>query len=189
MTARLLLALILVPLLQSGCDSGSHSDSNATTAGDFSGLYDVGGISEEVGSGNSRELSGTVVLRQEGDRYTATFELDTQFPYGDTRVAATVIGHGEGSVDGSKLTGQTETQVVISTVPGVHPGFAFVPRMVTTSLISASKTQIEDDGSITIELENRAAPGAEYVPTLTRLKGVRVARQGQVPPPVASAAE
>ncbi len=180
MTTRLLAVLTLL-LAQSGCSPETDSDAGRAPA-DFSGLYDVVGSSEEVGSGESRRLSGTVVLRQEGDRYTATFELDTQFPYGDTRVAATVIGHGAGSVNGRELIGEAVTQVVISTVPGVDPGFAFVPRMVTTRVVSVSKTVIEDDGSVRIELENRAADGASYRSTRTRLKGIRVALLGRVPP-------
>lgn len=185
MTARFLPALTLILLLQSGCSSGSDSEASQSNS-DFSGLYDVRGFSEEIGSGESRELAGTVVLRQEGDHYSATFELDTRFPYGDTSVAATVIGQGSGSVNGTTLLGEAHTQVVISTVPGVDPGFAFIPRMVTTTITSISKTQIESDGSVTIELANQPAPGASYAPTLTKLKGTRVALQGQVPPPISS---
>ena len=77
--------------------------------------------------------------------------------------------------------------MVISTVPGVDPGFAFIPRMVTARLVSVSKTQIESDGSVTIELENRAAPGQSYQPTRTKLRGVRIASHGQVPPVVSAA--
>lgn len=182
MTPRLLPVLILL-LVHSGCDSGPDPEAPKLD-GDFSGLYDVVGSSEEVGSGESRGLTGTVVLRQEGDRYTATFELDTHFPYGDAKVAATVIGQGSGRVEGRTLVGEATTQVVISTVPGVDPGFAFIPRMVTARVVSVSKTVIEDDGSVSIELENRAADGASYAPTRTRLNGTRVALQGQVPPPV-----
>jgi hypothetical protein len=183
-TARTLPVLTLMIGL---CSCGSDTKEAAPAGGDFSGLYDVGGFTEEIGSGESRALSGTVVLRQEGDAYHATFELDTEFPFGDAKVAATVIGQGDGAVKGSLLTGETRTQVVVSTVPGVDPGFAFIPRMVTTKLVSSSKTRIEGDGSVTIELQTQAAPGETYIPTRTKLKGVRVALQGQVPPPIAAA--
>ena len=47
----------------------------------------------------------------------------------------------------------------MTTVPGVDPGFAFIPRMVSTRIVSTSVTQIGPDGSVEIELANAPEGG------------------------------
>jgi hypothetical protein len=73
--------------------------------------------------------------------------------------------------------------VVASSVAGVDPGFAFVPRGVTTRIESESVGLLGDDGTIEIDIVNRAAPGETYTATRTRLTGTRVA---DLTPPVAA---
>ena len=143
----------------------------------ISGLYDVKGITRPLaGPGEERRIAGTVILKQEGDAYTASFKLDTTFPGVDEPVQADVIGHGEGSVEGRTLSGTTDTQLVVSTVPGVDTDFAFVPRIVGARVRSTALTTIADDGTLVIELDNRPGEGEyEYLPTRTRLTGRRVA--------------
>ena len=101
-----------------------------------------------------------------------------------------MIGTGEGRIEGRKLIGTAKTQIVMSTVPGINPGFAFVPRIVGPRLVSANVGRLEADGSIEIQIENAPAPGETYVPTRTTLRGKRVARSptvdsppGDAPPP------
>lgn len=143
----------------------------------ISGLYDVEGVTRSLqGPGDERRISGTVVLRHDGDRYTATFKLDTTFPGVDEPVQADVIGSGEGSVEGRTLTGTTDTQLIVSSVPGVDTEFAFVPRIVGARVVSTAHTEIAPDGSVVIELLNQPAEGEhDYLPTRTRLTGRRIA--------------
>jgi hypothetical protein len=143
----------------------------------ISGLYDVKGVTRAVeGPGDERRIAGTVILRQEGDAYTATFKLDTTFPGINEPVQADVIGSGEGIVEGRTLRGSAETQLVVSTVPGIDTDFAFIPRIVGARVSSTVVTKIEPDGSLVIELENQPAEGEhDYLPTRTRLTGRRVA--------------
>jgi hypothetical protein len=138
-----------------------------------SGRYDVRGITTVRGSTDKRKLAGTVILVQQGDRYTATFELKTKYPSDGVPTDADVIGVGEGTIEGAKLQGSAKTQLVISTVPGVDTGFAFVPRQVTARIVSDSIATLKPDGSISIQLDNRPAEGQQYVPTRTRLTGRR----------------
>jgi hypothetical protein len=143
----------------------------------ISGLYDVKGVTRPLaGPGQERRIAGTVILKQQGDGYTATFKLDTTFPGAEEPLQADVIGHGDGAVEGRTLRGTADTQLVVSTVPGVDTDFAFVPRIVGARVTSTSTTTIAPDGTVVIELDNRPAEGEhDYLPTRTRLTGRRVA--------------
>jgi hypothetical protein len=90
-----------------------------------------------------------------------------------------VIGNGEGTIDGRTLTGTTQTQLVVSTVPGIDTEFAFIPRIVGARIESTAVTEIAPDGSLVIRLENHPAEGElDYVATKTRLTGKRVGDGG-----------
>ncbi len=165
----LLLSLAVLPLAIS-CGPGTPPEA-ATGDVTVSGRYDVKGTTVAVGGGEKRKIAGTVVLLRDGDRYNATFELKTTYPSQGIEMDADVIGTGEGAVDGNKLSGSAETQLVISSVPGIDTGFAFMPRAVTTRLISTSAAELGPDGSIAIEISNEAAEDQAYAPTRTRLTG------------------
>lgn len=170
----------LAGLLLIGCGEPSSEPPAVSAPAEpapISGLYDVRGVTRSLqGPGAERRIAGTVVLRQQGDRYLATFKLDTTFPGVDEPVQADVIGSGEGSIDGRSLSGTAHTQLVVSTVPGVDTDFAFVPRIVGARIVSNSKTEIAPDGSVVIELLNQPAEGEhDYLPTRTRLTGRRIA--------------
>jgi hypothetical protein len=140
------------------------------------GMYRVSGATVDKATGEKRDIGGTVILAVEGDAYTATFHLTTTFPgTGAEPVAAEVIGKGDGKVEGRTLTGTAHTQLVVATVPGVDPNFAFIPRQVSTRLVSDSLTTIARNGSVTIQTDSRGEPGEDYSPTRTTLRGTRVA--------------
>jgi len=142
----------------------------------IAGMYRVQGATVDKATGEKRDIGGTVILAVEGGDYTATYHLTTTFPgTGTDPVAAEVIGKGEGRVEGRTLTGTAHTQVVVATVPGVDPNFAFIPRQVSTRLVSDSVTTIARDGSVTIQTDSRGEAGEEYSPTRTTLRGSRIA--------------
>ena len=127
--------------------AGAEPES-ASQGAPISGMYNVSGVTTETASGHQRKLSGTIILAEEGPRYTATFNLTTTYPGGDESLPAEVIGKGEGTVEGRTLKGTSHTQLVVATVPGVDPGFAYIPRMVSTRIVSTSVTKIAPDGSV-----------------------------------------
>jgi hypothetical protein len=140
------------------------------------GMYRVEGATVDKATGERRDISGTVILAVDGDAYTATFHLTTNFPgTGTDPVEAEVIGKGDGTVDGRTLTGVAHTQVVVAGIPGVDPNFAFIPRHVSARLISDSVTTIARNGSVTIQTDSRGEPGEDYAPTRTTLRGSRIA--------------
>ena len=71
------------------------------------------------------------------------------------------------------IGGSAETQLVISTIPGIDPAFAYIPRTTTTRLVSKSVTTVAGDGSLLILIENTGAAGEIYAPTRTALRGTR----------------
>ncbi len=144
-------------------------------AREFSGAYRVTGKTVEKGTSNSRPLSGTIILVQTGDGYTATFELETALPTPDGDPAhAQVIGKGEGVIAGGALKGTAQTQIVWADVPGVNSNFAFVPKRYGPRITSSSVAKVQPDGSILIEIDSEPAAGAQYAPTHTTLRGTRV---------------
>lgn len=187
----LALALLVVGACGPGPESGSadealpdvESRSPDSSGTSISGLYEVTGTTTELESGDEREISGTVILAQTGDRYTSTFNLRTMFPTPGGPLPAEVIGVGEGDVEGGTLSGSAETQIVVSTVPGVDSAFAFMPRNVSERIVSTTLAEVSPDGTVKIEIQSRSVPGGPaYAPTKTTLRGELVSTPESVQP-------
>lgn len=148
----------------------------------WSGTYDVSGLTVDERSGDTRVISGHVVLTRKGDGYAAAAELETEFPTHGGAVRTDVIGRGDGTVKGDGLGGTAQTQLVIQTVPGVDTQFAFIPRTVGPRLVSDWTARLERDGTLVVELRNRGEEGEEYAPTKTTLKGKRVQMPSEAKP-------
>lgn len=183
MTKTLVLGVLASTAIGFACGNGAEDGTGATPMATVSGTYKVSGATVDKQSGQERAIEGTIILAQEGDRYTATFDLDTTYPSPEASpdaekgrmIQADVIGKGEGVISGNTLEGTAHTQIVMGTVEGVDTAFAFVPRMVGARIVNDSTATIHPDGSITIEIENRPAEGeTQYRPTRTTLRGTRV---------------
>ncbi len=170
--------LATIPMLLSCGDSETPGAETAEPAAPIAGMYKVTGVTVSTDTGQERQIAGAVILAQEGDQYTATFQLNTTYPGPEAEIPAEVICKGEGTIEDRTLTGTAATQLVMSTVPGIDPAFAFIPRIVTTRIVSASTTTIQDDGTMLIKITNQPAPGAEYSPTVTTLRGRRISAAG-----------
>ncbi len=176
---EILSAAALVFLLP-GC--GDPPDSSPALEGEggpateisVSGTYYVDGLTVEESSGVEREISGSVILVETEGEYTATFHLSTVFPAPGGAVRSDVIGNGQGLLEGGLLEGTAETQIVAAAIPGVDPKFAFIPRTVSTRIVSTTVGRIEDDGTLTIEIVSVPAEGETYVATRTSLRGSRI---------------
>ena len=175
---RAMLAAVLVASL--GCAAGEESEpaGEPIEAVPISGRYEVRGVTVALESGHKREIAGTIILAEEGGRYTSTFDLTTTYPGAEEALPAEVIGKGDGRVEGRTLKGTAHTQLVMATVPGIDPGFAFIPRLVSTRIRSTTVATVAADGTVTIEIESQPEPGEQYVPTRTTLRGSRVSAAG-----------
>jgi hypothetical protein len=178
MEARTVRQLTLISAaLIAACGSELESAAPGSDAPvQVAGEYHVRGTTAVVGSDESREISGHVILAQQGDAYTATFSLETLYPAPGGAVPAEVVGNGEGKIVGRILEGTAETQIVASRVPGLDSRFAMVPPAVSVRIVSDTSGRIHRDGRLTIKIESRGAEGERnYVPTRTSLHGGRVA--------------
>ena len=179
MPARFLLSALALSILAFGCGSQPEDGvQEETPAAPIAGRYEVRGETVAMESGYKRQIAGTVILAEQGASYTATYHLTTTYPGAEEALPAEVIGKGEGTIEGRTLRGTAQTQLVMATVPGIDPAFAFVPRMVSTRLESISVTTIAHDGTVVIEIENQPADGEVYRPTRTTLRGARVSAAG-----------
>jgi len=143
---------------------------------EVAGVYEVEGETVTRDGGDPRRITGTMVLSREGDRYQATYTFRTRFPGAEKDIFAEVIGRGEGDVQGRRLVGTADTQLVVAMVPGIDPNFAFAPRIVGARVSSISEGEFDRDGNFTIAIENQPAEGeVDYQPTRTTLKGKRIA--------------
>ena len=176
--------IVSAPLLV-GCggereDAGTDRPDASTAAAlpddsdPFSGSYRVRGLTTDVVRGDTRRIQGIVVLTEEDGVYSTNSELETKYPSAGGPVDAQVIGTGSGARSGDALSGTTQTQLVMSTVPGVDTGFAWVPRTVGPRLVSTWKAHFRRDGTLLVEIQNQPAEGVEYSPTTTTLYGTRI---------------
>ena len=143
------------------------------------------GITTEVASGLSRPLSGLLVVRQDGDRYTTNFDLSSEVPdpgrLSGEEMSMEIVGQGEGRIQGDTPQGSASTQVLRSMVPGVHVSFGMMPRSVGPRIASTTQGHIGPDRELTIDIETRPEGDADYAPTRTRLVGRRVGEVGEAP--------
>ena len=179
MIVRALLFLGFPSLLLMAC--GSEPDVAAPppaaerqAIASIEGTYRVTGFTVEKESGTQREISGTVIMSQDGDRYTSTFNLTTLFPTPDGPLKSDVIGKGEGTIEGRILRGTATTQIVMAQVPGVDAQFAFIPRFVGPRLVSSTAARLGEDGLLTVEIESEPAEGQTYASTRTTVSGIRI---------------
>ncbi len=176
--ASLMLLAWAVFSLACGGGESVEAEAPAAEATPISGRYEVKGVTIALESGHRRDIAGTVILAEDGGTYTAAYQLQTTYPGAEEALPAEVIGTGVGTVEGRTLRGTAQTQLAMATVPGIDPGFAFVPRMVSTRIVSTSVTTIATDGTVTIEIESQSAGGEDYAPTRTTLRGTRVSAAG-----------
>ncbi len=179
MSLRALLFLGFPSLLLMACgsepDVAAPPPAAATQAiPSIDGTYRVTGFTVEKESGTQREISGTVIMSQDGDRYTSTFNLTTLFPTPDGPLKSDVIGKGEGTIEGRILRGTAITQIVMAQVPGVDAQFAFIPRFVGPRLVSSTSARLGEDGLLTVEIESDPAEGQTYAATRTTVSGIRI---------------
>ena len=179
----------LALILATACDGARDDAIGEVDALPIAGQYEVSGTTIETGTGSKREITGTVILAEDGDEYTATFHLATAFESASGAMPAEVIGIGSGLIEGRELRGTAETQIVVSTVPGIDPAFAFIPRITSTRIVSNSVSSIAADGSVVIHIENKPAAGEDYASSRTVLRGIRTGTAldaSGTPPPIAA---
>ena len=105
----------------------------------LSGRYQVSGTTVDTATGSERGVSGTIVVKADGDTYSTTFSLATTLHGGGEPQKAELIGQGEGTVEGRVLIGTAKTQLIVALVPGVDAGFGMLPRVVPSRSRNSSE--------------------------------------------------
>lgn len=151
-------------------------------AGAHSGRYEVRGVTVQALSGLQREISGTLDLDLQGDRYEVRFELGTTAPDSEEEVPVRIRGTGHGLVVGKIFTGTTEEWMTLTPPPGgldrVPLRGVELPSRAGRKLVSTSRGSFDDGGSFHVLLENYPGPGEHYEPSMTVLE----ARRAGAPP-------
>lgn len=181
MQIRFLCAAALALIVGCGDAPSSTPDIDAAPPADalpLSGTYQVSGTTVDTATGSERGVSGTIVVKADGDTYDTTFALATTLHGGGEPQKAELIGQGEGTIEGRTLIGTAKTQLIVALVPGVDAGFGMLPRVVTSRILNSSEASIDPDGSVRIEIESEPAPGEDYAATRTILRGRRIAAVG-----------
>jgi len=142
------------------------------------GYYEVEGTTTVLATGDERAISGSMIVAQDGDEYTATFHLSTSFATADGNLRAEVIGSGHGAVEASQMLGTAETQILTAAFPGVDTKFPFLAQRYGPKILSKSVATLKPDGAMTIEIESVAAEGEDYAATRTALTGHRAQPRG-----------
>lgn len=180
MRARLLVGLPLLVAFalaaQPACDGRLPSvDAGPPDALPLAGTYRVSGTTVDALTGEERAVSGTIVLKTDGASYTSSFSLNTVLPGVGEPQSAELVGHGQGTIDGRTLDGSAETQLIVALVPGVDVGFGMLPRVATARILNRSHATVAPDGSVEVAIESDPAPGSDYAPSRTTLRGERMA--------------
>jgi hypothetical protein len=152
----------------------------APEASSFAGLYRVSGYTTVRRSGQQRRIRGTVIIARSAenapDPYTATFDLETEFPTPAGPVRADVIGSARAVAAQQALAGTAETRILMASIPGLDPSFPWIPGRLGPRVVSKFKMEpAPTEGGFRIEIETEGAPGEQYDPTRTTLRARRSA--------------
>ena len=95
-------SLVLLAACQRADEPAANTpDVAAAAPALISGTWRVEGVTVEKASGKTRQISGTIILVDEGGTFRSTFDLDTTLPTEGGPTHADVIGEGEGQNVGS----------------------------------------------------------------------------------------
>ena len=168
------IAVIALNLAACGPDGKDESASEEVARGEpvFTGTWEVEGKTIAKESGATHELTGLVILVQEGTDYIATFDLLTALPGRDALLETQVIGSGSAKLDGTTLRGTARLQIIQAMVPGVDARFTLLPRTYSPRLAFTGAAMLDEDGSITIDLDSTGEESEDYPATHTTLTGM-----------------
>jgi len=142
-----------------------------------SGSYDVSGVTVQAMSGEQREISGTLKLDVEGERYEVEFELETTAPDLEGQVPVSVKGGGRGFIVGGVFTGTTSEWMALVPSGGLDEVALHdvdLPAKAGRKLVSTSQASFDPDGTMNILMQNYPGSGEHYEASMTVLEGRRV---------------
>jgi hypothetical protein len=137
------------------------------------GEYEMHGTITVTATGETRAIAGRVIVDQRENEYRTTYRLRTRVQTEEGLRGADVIGRGEGRIEGSKIEGEVETQLILATVPGAYGGVPYIPRRYGPVLKSRTAGTVDEHGVLSVELDYTPVEGGPPNATHIRLRGER----------------
>ncbi len=136
------------------------------------GRYQVHGSITIKGTGERRAIGGTWIIDQQADSYRSTYSLVTRIKNADGKlVRADVIGRGEGRVQGNRIEGTAESQLILASIGGAYGATPYLPRRLGPVLRQATRGTIDEEGYLRIELDYEPVEGGPQEASHVVLRG------------------
>lgn len=147
---------------------------------DIAGIYQLDGETTVEGSVDQFKITGKLLIRQDGSHCITSVEGLFQRVEGASGPAAfALIGTGEAELTGRRFFGTSQTQTLISEVPGMDVQAPYMPRKFGPKLDTIAEGEVHEDGTIVVEIKTKQLSGDGFVlpeGRKTILRARRVAR-------------
>jgi hypothetical protein len=187
MSLRSIAPLALLLLLPAGCSQDSSTSEGATPVAapqvvsiEYAGMYEVTGVTSVDGSDIEREITGKIVLAEDGEGFSSKFSMSTRIQTEGGVVAADLNGTGEATRTAEGLSGTADTQMTLGAAPGLDPKFGFLPGLFGPRVLSNWTATPIDADNLEIEITTVAAPGEDYQATTTTMHAARTSGPKQL---------
>lgn len=161
-------------LVASSAQAADAPDVAAKEPRYIGGRYQVHGTISVKDTGENRAIGGTLILDQRGPEFRTTYQLRTRVRTKDGLVRADVIGRGDGKVEGDKISGTAESQLITATVSGAHGATPYLPRLIGPILRQDASGSVDEHGVIRFELDYTPVEGGPTETSHIVLYGERV---------------
>jgi hypothetical protein len=120
---------------------------------DIAGIYEVNGETTVEGSPDRFAITGKVIVRQNGTKATTIVEAAMRRAAGTSGPAsAALLGNGEITIEGDRLTGSAELQSLVSEVPELDVAVPFAPRRAGPILDAKVVGKIASEGVLELHI-------------------------------------
>jgi hypothetical protein len=172
--AILCAGVAVVLLFASAARAADPPDVAAPEERYIGGRYSVQGSITVKDTGEKRAIGGTLILDQRGPEFRTTYQLRTRVRTENGLVRADVIGRGDGRIDGNRIEGTAESQLITATIGGAHGATPYLPRRIGPILKQQANGSVDEHGVIKLELEYTPVPGGPVETSHVILYGERV---------------
>jgi hypothetical protein len=172
--AGLFAGVVAVLLLASAVRAADAPDVSAAEPRFIGGRYAVQGTITVKDTGEKRAIGGTLILDQRGPEFRTTYQLRTRVRTEEGVVRADVIGRGDGRVDGDRIEGIAESQLITASIGGAHGATPYLPRRIGPILRQHARGSIDEHGVIKLELDYTPVEGGPTETSHVVLYGERV---------------
>ena len=147
---------------------------------DIAGIYEMDGDTTVTGAPDRFHVAGKLVIRQKGADCTLSVDGTFKRLEGESGPAGVaLIGTGEAKLDGTRFTGSAEVQTLMSEVPGVDVGAAYMPKKFGPTLDAIAEGKVVEEGILVFEIRSTVVGEGFTLPEgrTTVVRATRVARK------------